>query len=74
MLLYGQCCKRCFDFCLKYICKESLYITAIQGTSFYPSGKVSFVCLFCCIIQEQRKGDSHPWWFVSCMYDSWRIR
>jgi hypothetical protein len=30
----------CFDHCFKYICKESFYITAIQGTSFYPSAKV----------------------------------
>ncbi|KAG2506909.1 hypothetical protein JM16_009104, partial [Phytophthora kernoviae] len=34
------CCIWCFKHCLKYICKEAVYITAIQGTDFYTSGKV----------------------------------
>lgn len=37
---YLQCCIWIFKSCLKFICKESFYITAIQGTSFYPSAKV----------------------------------
>lgn len=40
IVLYEQCCIWCFKSCLKFICKEAYYITAIQGTSFYPSGKV----------------------------------
>ncbi|RLN94376.1 hypothetical protein BBJ28_00011206 [Nothophytophthora sp. Chile5] len=30
---------KCCCYCLKYICKEAFYITAIQGTTFYSSGK-----------------------------------
>ncbi|KAF1328555.1 Choline transporter-like protein, partial [Globisporangium splendens] len=35
------CCIWIFKSCLKFICKESFYITAIQGTSFYPSAKLA---------------------------------
>ena len=35
-----QCCIWCFKRCLKYICKEAVYVTAVQGTDFYTSGKV----------------------------------
>ncbi|TMW55332.1 hypothetical protein Poli38472_013223 [Pythium oligandrum] len=35
------CCMWCFNSCLKFICKEANYITAIQGTNFYSSGRLA---------------------------------
>uniref|UniRef100_A0AAV1TS39 Choline transporter-like protein n=1 Tax=Peronospora matthiolae TaxID=2874970 RepID=A0AAV1TS39_9STRA len=35
------CCIWCFKYCLRYICKEAVYVTAIQGTSFRTSGKLA---------------------------------
>ncbi|EEY60882.1 choline transporter-like protein [Phytophthora infestans T30-4] len=39
------CCIWCFKNCLKYICKEALYVTAIQGTNFYTSGKLAYTLI-----------------------------
>ncbi|KAL3664578.1 hypothetical protein V7S43_010330 [Phytophthora oleae] len=39
------CCIWCFKHCLKYICKEAVYVTAIQGTDFYTSGKLAYTLI-----------------------------
>ncbi|KAG2800441.1 hypothetical protein PC116_g24536 [Phytophthora cactorum] len=39
------CCIWCFKHCLKYICKEAVYVTAIQGTNFYTSGKMAYTLI-----------------------------
>ncbi|KAE8985433.1 hypothetical protein PR001_g22890 [Phytophthora rubi] len=39
------CCIWCFKHCLKYICKEAVYVTAIQGTNFYTSGKLAYTLI-----------------------------
>ncbi|RLN36900.1 hypothetical protein BBJ28_00008124 [Nothophytophthora sp. Chile5] len=37
---FTELAAKCCCYCLKYICKEAFYITSIQGTAFYSSGKV----------------------------------
>ncbi|CAH0521599.1 unnamed protein product [Peronospora belbahrii] len=39
------CCIWCFKNCLKYICKEAVYVTAFQGTDFYTSGKLAYTLI-----------------------------
>lgn len=39
------CCSWCFKHCLKYICKEAVYVSAIQGTDFYSSGKMAYTLI-----------------------------
>ncbi|CAI5716711.1 unnamed protein product [Peronospora destructor] len=39
------CCIWCFKRCLKYICKEAVYVTAVQGTDFYTSGKLAYTLI-----------------------------
>ncbi|TYZ58148.1 hypothetical protein PybrP1_008468 [[Pythium] brassicae (nom. inval.)] len=42
--MLAKCCCCCiwiFKSCLKFICKEAFYVTAIQGSSFYPSAKLA---------------------------------
>ncbi|KAI9920469.1 hypothetical protein PsorP6_015800 [Peronosclerospora sorghi] len=39
------CCIWCFKHCLKYICKEAVYVTAIQGTAFCTSGKMAYTLI-----------------------------
>ncbi|CCI46494.1 unnamed protein product [Albugo candida] len=39
------CCVWCFDCCLKYFCKEAMYITAIQGSGYFRSAKLAFTLL-----------------------------
>ncbi|CEG39151.1 choline transporter-like protein [Plasmopara halstedii] len=39
------CCSYCFRYCLKYICKEAVYVSAIQCTDFYTSGKLAYTLI-----------------------------
>ncbi|CCI41607.1 unnamed protein product [Albugo candida] len=39
------CCMWCFDSCLRYVRKEAVYISAIQGSGYYHSAKLAYALL-----------------------------